>query len=92
MSNYATIRKATAAVALSTAIGLTSLVGGAASADGPSLTGSSTVCAPKLFYALTHNESARPGCPAPLQASDDRPTEEVAFYYNRIAFNYAASK
>ena len=21
--------------------------------------------------------------------ADDRPTEEVAFYYNRIAFNYA---
>jgi type VI secretion system secreted protein Hcp len=25
------------------------------------------------------------------QSADDRPTEEVAFYYNRIAFNYVAS-
>jgi hypothetical protein len=24
--------------------------------------------------------------------ADDRPTEEVAFYYNKIAFNYAATK
>jgi hypothetical protein len=24
--------------------------------------------------------------------ADDRPTEEVAFYYNRIAFNYAMTK
>jgi hypothetical protein len=23
--------------------------------------------------------------------ADDRPTEEVSFYYNRIAFNYASS-
>ena len=25
------------------------------------------------------------------QSADDRPTEEVAFYYNRIAFSYAAT-
>ena len=24
--------------------------------------------------------------------ADDQPTEEVAFYYNRIAFNYASTK
>jgi hypothetical protein len=24
--------------------------------------------------------------------ADDRPTEEVAFYYNKIAFNYAHTK
>jgi hypothetical protein len=35
MSTHITFRKAIAAVALSTAIGLTSLVGGSAFADGP---------------------------------------------------------
>lgn len=29
--------------------------------------------------------------PGGSAAADDRPTEEVAFYYNRISFNYAAA-
>ena len=30
-------------------------------------------------------------CGSASSAADDRPTEEVAFYYNKIAFNYAAT-
>jgi len=30
-------------------------------------------------------------CGSASGAADDRPTEEVAFYYNKIAFNYAAT-
>lgn len=101
MKKHTTFRKVIAAAVVSTAIGLTSLVGGTASAEGPSLTGASAPKhnVPMLYQALTKNESM----PAtgqvipsknvvPQQAGNDRPTEELAFYYNRIAFNYAASK
>jgi hypothetical protein len=116
MSTHTTIRKVIAAVAVSTAIGLTSLAGGAASADGPkpcreclyyditlvnatvannaaakgTLTSApSNANTPMIFQALVTNEQVKDSAPA---TSDDAPTEEVAFYYNRIAFNYAASK
>jgi hypothetical protein len=85
MSKHNTFRKVIAAMAISSAIGLTSLVGGAASADGPSSSGKMVNV---YSYILTNSTVANTG---PSQQAGG-PIEEVAFYYNRIAFNYAASK
>jgi hypothetical protein len=81
MSKHSTIRKVIVATVVSSAIALTSLAGGGVSADGPSSSGKERI--PYMHIVLV-NANATP-------AGDDRPTEEVAFYYNRIAFNYATS-
>jgi hypothetical protein len=39
---------------------------------------------PRLLMSATLVAQRQPTTPA----ADDRPTEEVAFYYNKIAFNY----
>lgn len=96
MSKHSTIRKLIAAAAISTSIGLTSLAGGAASADGPkrsteavyftiTLTNGhmapTNASFPVLHQVVARNDTIKSGGPAPLT-----PTEEL---YGNYHFNHA---
>jgi hypothetical protein len=76
MKTRSGIRKAIVGVVIAGAITITSLPGGIAHADG------SVDAADYVVWRKSLSASA---VPAP---SNDRPTEEVAFYYNKIAFDY----
>ena len=89
MSKHNTFRKVIAAAAIASAIGLTSLAGGVVSADGPSLSDGTQVEAKKPGRTTFANIVLERGATLP---SAETPTEQVIFYYTRIAFNYASSK
>jgi hypothetical protein len=88
MSTQSTIRKVIAATAISAAIGLTSLVGGAASADGPSSSGKmvnvSSYILTNATVANTGASQTTLGAPQAPQQAGHEIREHVEFTYQKI--------